>query len=77
MQLGAAMLHVDWLDGRTLGDWQFGVKLLCGSFPQVYRQLCAVQNDVNKNVVKRMWNKMTFDVQSFCNTKLKFKTNFH
>jgi hypothetical protein len=28
MQLGAAMLHVDWLDGRTLGDWQFGVKLL-------------------------------------------------
>jgi hypothetical protein len=21
MQLGAVMLHVDWLDGRTLGDW--------------------------------------------------------
>jgi hypothetical protein len=37
MQLGAAMLHVDWLDGRTLGDWQFGVKLLCGRFPQNYQ----------------------------------------
>jgi hypothetical protein len=24
MQLGAAMLHVDWLDGRTLGDWRLG-----------------------------------------------------
>jgi hypothetical protein len=24
MQLGAAMLHVDWLDGRTLGDWHLG-----------------------------------------------------
>jgi hypothetical protein len=33
MQLGAAMLHVDWLDGRTIGDWQFGIKLLCGRFP--------------------------------------------
>jgi hypothetical protein len=35
MQLGAAMLHVDWLGGRTLADWQFGVKLLCGRFPQI------------------------------------------
>jgi hypothetical protein len=44
MQLGATMLHVDWLDGRTLGDWQFGVKLLCGRFPQMELQLlmCAV-----------------------------------
>jgi hypothetical protein len=24
MQLGAAMLHVDWLQGRTLGDWRLG-----------------------------------------------------
>jgi hypothetical protein len=24
MQLGAAMLHIDWLDGRTLGDWHLG-----------------------------------------------------
>jgi hypothetical protein len=39
MQLGAAMLHVDWLDGKNLGDWQFGVKLLCGRFPQVYKSL--------------------------------------
>jgi hypothetical protein len=31
---GAAMLGYDWLDGRTLGDWQFGVKLLCGRFLQ-------------------------------------------
>jgi hypothetical protein len=21
MQIGAAVLHADWLDGRTLGDW--------------------------------------------------------
>jgi hypothetical protein len=32
MQLGAAVLHVDWLDGRTLGDWQF---VLSGRFPQM------------------------------------------
>jgi hypothetical protein len=24
MPLGAAMLHVDWPDGRTLGDWHLG-----------------------------------------------------
>jgi hypothetical protein len=24
MQLGAAILHVNWLDGRTLGDWHSG-----------------------------------------------------
>jgi hypothetical protein len=24
MQFGAAMLHVDWPDGRTLGDWHLG-----------------------------------------------------
>jgi hypothetical protein len=36
LQLGAAMLHVDWLDGRTLGDWQFGVKLLRGRFPHIH-----------------------------------------
>jgi hypothetical protein len=24
MQLGAAMLHADWLGGRTLGDWHLG-----------------------------------------------------
>jgi hypothetical protein len=24
MQLGTAMLHVDWLDSRTLGDWHLG-----------------------------------------------------
>jgi hypothetical protein len=32
MHIGSAMLHVDWLDGRTLGDWQFGVKVLCERF---------------------------------------------
>jgi hypothetical protein len=42
MQLGAVMLHVDWLDGRTLGDWQFGVKLLCGRLPQVVLAVSGV-----------------------------------
>jgi hypothetical protein len=40
MQLGAAMLHVNWLEGRTQGDWQFGVKLLCGRFPHIHICIC-------------------------------------
>jgi hypothetical protein len=24
MQVGAAVLHADWLDGRSLGDWHLG-----------------------------------------------------
>jgi hypothetical protein len=33
MQLGSVMLHVDWLDGRTLKDWQFGGKTALWEVP--------------------------------------------
>jgi hypothetical protein len=36
MQLGAAMLHVDWLDGRTLGDWQFGENCFVGGSHNIF-----------------------------------------
>jgi hypothetical protein len=31
---------------------------------------CAVQNEINSDKMKCMWNKMALNVHSFCNNKL-------
>jgi hypothetical protein len=36
MQLGAAVLHADWLDGRTLGDWHLGQNCFVGGSHKVF-----------------------------------------
>jgi hypothetical protein len=34
-------------------------------------QWCAVQNKINRDVIKCMWNKISFNVRSFCNKNNK------
>jgi hypothetical protein len=37
----------------------------------------CVQSEINRDIMKCTWNKMAFNIHSFCNNKLKIKIKFH
>jgi hypothetical protein len=60
------------------GNWTCDLPA-CSIVPQPTMLLhwCAVQYEINGDVMKCMWNKMVFNAHSCCINKLKIKTKFH